>query len=229
MYSANFIRIAFYRKQRKSVRTRRRPLACELLEDRTLPSTLIQVANVDGYVADANQDGVFDTVNTTGTLVQTSLIASTGTATDQSCSAPAYYNYNTSYSGNLPLGQEFKPAVSSLSFVDLVIADAGSDTGPGANFLVKVHSGTITGSVLGTSATVFVADNTNITGTSNYTHFTFTVPIAVTSGSTYVLEIVQTGSIVPGNSNFMMTSDNPNGANIYTPGRGVIHGTPVTT
>jgi VCBS repeat-containing protein len=204
-------------------------LEVRLLEDRTLPSTLIQVANADGYVADANQDGIFDTVNSTGTSVQTSLIPSTGPATDQSCTAAAAYNYNTSYSGNLPMGQEFKPALSSLSFVDLVIADAGSDIGPGANFLVKIHSGTITGAVLGTSGTVFVADNTNITGTSNYTHFTFGSAIALSPGSAYVLEVVQTGSVVPGNSNFMLTSDNPSGANVYTPGRGIIHGTPVTT
>src|SRR4029077_2694294 len=116
--------------------------------------------------------------NTTGSAVQTSLVASTGVTTDQACSAAPWQNYNTSYSGNLPLGQEFKPSLSSLSFVDLVIADAGSDIGPGANFLVKIHAGTITGAVLGTSATVFVADNTNITGTSNYTHFTFSSPIA---------------------------------------------------
>src|SRR6266478_969524 len=115
------------RKSKKYTRPSLWRPSMQMLEDRTMPSTLIQVANVDGYVADANQDGVFDTVNTTGTSVQTSLIAGSGSSTDQSCSAPAYYNYNTSYSGNLPLGQEFKPNLSSLSFVDLVIADAGSD------------------------------------------------------------------------------------------------------
>ncbi len=200
-----------------------------LLEDRLAPATLIQVANADGYVADTNQDGVFDTVNTTGPSVQTSSIPAANPVTDQSCVAPAYYNYNTSYSGNLALGQEFKPTQSSVSFVDLVIADAGSDIGPGANFLVKIHAGTIGGTVLGTSATAFVPDNTNITGTTNYTHFTFASPVAVTPGSTYVVEVVQTGSIVPGNSNFMLTADNPNGADVYTGGRAIIHGTPVTT
>ena len=51
----------------------------------------------------------------------------------------------------------------SLSFVDLFIEDHGSDSGPGANFTVRIRSGTISGTVLGyTSA--FVADNTNLGG-----------------------------------------------------------------
>jgi hypothetical protein len=49
-----------------------------------------------------------------------------------------------------------------LNFVDLYIGDAGGDIGPGASLKVVIHSGSITGTVLGTSNTVFVTDNTNI-------------------------------------------------------------------
>ena len=56
----------------------------QLLEDRTAPATLIQVANVDGFVSDANLDGNFDTVNTTGGAVQTSNVAASGATIDQS-------------------------------------------------------------------------------------------------------------------------------------------------
>src|SRR5262245_1890415 len=163
----------------------------EILEDRTVPSTLVQTANADGYVADVNQDGIFDTVNTTGTSVQTTLIPASGTTTNDQVNTPSLYTtYSTSYSGNLPMGQEFRPTMSSVGFVDLYIEDHGSDTGPGANFTVRIRAGTITGTVLGyTSA--FVADNTNLGGGSIYTRFAFSAPVAVTPGATYVIEIVQ--------------------------------------
>jgi hypothetical protein len=156
-------------------RTKRWRPTVEVLEDRTVPSTLIQVANADGYVADNNLDGIFDSANTTGSSVQTSLISSTGTTTDQSNTPAPYQTYSTSAGSNLPMGQEFKPTLSSLSFVDLFIEDHGSDTGPGANFTARIRAGTITGTVLGyTSA--FVADNTNLGGGNTYTRFNFRRP-----------------------------------------------------
>jgi hypothetical protein len=68
----------------------------------------------------------------------------------------------SSASENLPIGQEITPTFNSLNFVDLYIGDAGGDIGPGANLRVVIHSGSITGPVLGTSNTVFVPDNTNL-------------------------------------------------------------------
>jgi VCBS repeat-containing protein len=53
--------------------SRRRP-TLEILEDRTVPSTFSQVVTVDGYAADTDDNGAFDTVNTTGTDVQSSLL-----------------------------------------------------------------------------------------------------------------------------------------------------------
>src|SRR5262249_39765663 len=156
--------------KRPGKRRRYGHLACEVLEDRTVPTTLTQIANADGYVADSNQDGIFDTVNTTGTSVQTSLVPATGTTTDQSNTVNPVQTYNTSAGINLPMGQEFRPNLSSLGFVDLFIEDHGSDSGPGATFTVRIRANSITGTVLSyTSA--FVPDNTNLGGGSTYTRF----------------------------------------------------------
>lgn len=204
----------------------RQPLGLELLEDRTLPSTWIQIADVDGYVADANLDGVFDTVNTTGVSVQTSQIPS-GPLTDQSNTASPYYVYNLSAASNQPLGQEFRPTLSALNYVDVFIEDAGSDIGPGANFQVKIHADTITGAVVGTSDITFVPDGTNTGGGSTYTRFNFSATAALNPGATYVLEVLQlsTGS---GTANFGLVGDNPN-IETYSAGRAILDGTPVTT
>ncbi len=211
---------------RKAPAKRRRVCFFEALEIRDLPATFTQPAAMDGFVADTNQDGVFDSVNTTGNDIQNSLIAGTGQVTDQSVTSPAWQAYNTSYNGFIPLGQEFKPTQSSLSFVDLFLEDAGSDIGPGANFQVKIHSGTITGPVLGTSGTVFVPDGTNTGGGSTWTHFAFT-PISLTPNNTYVMEVTQVGNIVAGNSNYMLVGTNPSGTDVYPAGRAILQ-TPVT-
>src|SRR5688572_11615679 len=123
-----------------------RRLSLEHLEDRTLLSNWFRVADVDGFVADANLDGVFDTVNTTGTLVQTTSIPS-GPTIDQSNTATPWTNYNISASSNRPIGQEFVPTSTGLNYVDLRVADAGSDIGPGASFQVRIRSGSITGTI----------------------------------------------------------------------------------
>jgi hypothetical protein len=68
----------------------------------------------------------------------------------------------SSASENLRIAQEFTPTFNSLNFVDLYIGDAGGDIGPGASFKVVIHSGSITGTVLGTSNTAFVPDNTKL-------------------------------------------------------------------
>jgi hypothetical protein len=64
---------------------------------------------------------------------------------DQSYVPTTGQGFNSSFAGNLPIGQTFTPTLNSLSFVDLYIGDAGSDIGPGASFEVKIHSGSIGG------------------------------------------------------------------------------------
>jgi hypothetical protein len=131
--------------------------------------------------------------------------AGAGFVIDQSSTGPLGQGYNTSSSINLPLGQEFKPTLSSLDFVDLVLGDADTGIGSGASFQVKIHAGTITGTVLGISNTVTLPDGFNLAGGNEiYTHFTFAAPVALTPGATEVIEIVQLPPIGAGNDNFLM-------------------------
>ena len=134
--------------------------------------------------------------------------------------------YNLSSTSNTPIGQEFIPSLGAMDFVDLFIEDAGSGAGPGANVLVNVRSATIAGSIVGTSLTTFVPDGTNTGGGSTLTRISFASLVPLVPGSTYVLEVQQTGSIVVGNSNFGLAGDNI-GAGAYGNGRAIIDGNPV--
>ncbi len=158
-----------------------------------------------------------------GCLARTSL----GDIIDQSYIPVSGQGFNTSVPGNLPIGQSFTPTLSSLSFVDLYIGDAGSDIGPGASFQVVIHSGSISGTVLGTSNTSFVPDNTNL-GVGLYadfivTRFTFPTPLSLVPNSLDVIEFQQLPPIVTGNSNFAAYGG-PLGGSTYPGGDGIVHG-----
>ena len=134
------------------------------------------------------------------------------------------YDYNTSYAGDLPIGQSFTPSLTGLNFVDVLLQDAGSDTGPGASFQVKIHSASITGSVLGTSNVTAVPDNLNLGLGSNegYTRFLFPSTVSLTPGQLDVLEVVQLQPITSGNFNFALTGNNNTTG--YTLGDAIING-----
>jgi hypothetical protein len=160
-------------------------------------------------------------------LLGSALGSARGDVIDQSYLPTTGQGFNVSASVNLPLGQEFTPTLSSLNFVDMFIGDAGSDVGPGASFRVLIHSSTITGTVLGTSNTVGVADNTNL-GVGNYanfivTRFTFASSVFLTPGQLAVIEVQQQGTIVPGNSNFLAYGG-PLNSSTYAGGRGIVNG-----
>jgi hypothetical protein len=160
-------------------------------------------------------------------------VAGAATATradmiDQSNTATVTQFFNTSPGtfSNLPIGQEFTPTLTSLNFVDLHIDDVGSDIGPGADFQVNIRSGTINGTIVGTSSTTFVPDNTNLGGGGNIiTRLSFPTAVTLVPGNVYVIDVVQLAPFVPGNANFGIDG---NFGNTYAPGRAIIAGTPNT-
>jgi hypothetical protein len=118
-------------------------------------------------------------------LPYTALAAST---VDQgNASAPLFGGATFGYID--PAGQEFTPAVNSLTAVDLMLSGGNSFLGPGSNVVVNIRQGTIAGPVLG-SASQFVSS----TAPPALVNFTFATPIAVTPGSTYVIEASTPGS-----------------------------------
>ena len=146
---------------------------------------------------------------------------------DQSFIPPAFSGLVYSIAPNVitPLGQEFRPTLASLDFVDLWIGDGATDIGSGASVMVSVHTGAINGPTVGTSTATFVPDGTNLGGGSTLSRFKFTSPLLLVPGSTYVLDVFQTGSIVPGNQNFGWGGSYA-GAGTYPDGRMIVQGNP---
>jgi hypothetical protein len=146
---------------------------------------------------------------------------------DQSYVPVTGQDFNTSDSGNLPLGQSFTPTLGSVDFVKLYIQDAGSDIGPGTSFEVMIRAGTIGGAILGTSNVVSVPDNLNL-GIGLFANFTttrfdFAAPIALTPGQVYVIDIVQLPPIVTGNFNFA-AGGGPLNSSAYAGGTAIVNG-----
>ena len=119
-----------------------------------------------------------------------------------------------------PSGQEFIPTQTALSFADFFVEDGGSDIGPGCNIRVDVHSGTMSGPVVGSSQVLLAPD-----GMNGYMRFPFATPAPVTPGNTYVLEAVKLSSGT-GTLNYFIVA---NLSDTYLRGRPVRSGTPVAT
>jgi hypothetical protein len=85
-----------------------------------------------------------------------------------------------------PPGQSFTPALSALNFIRLNFDDGRTFDGFGATVYVNLRSGSITGTILGTSTPV--AMRPTFAGVTN---FLFATSIALTPGTTYFMEVVQ--------------------------------------
>jgi len=80
------------------------------------------------------------------------------------------------------MGQEFRPALNSLSFIDLMIWDFfGQGSGPG-NLQVNVRSDTINGPIIGTSSILILQR-----GFQGIAHFDFPGIVPLNPGSLYVM------------------------------------------
>ena len=83
-------------------------------------------------------------------------------------------------------GQSFTPSLSSVGFIRLMLDDGDVVNSGGATVLVNLRSGSITGLVIGTSASVHMFN-----GFSGPATFLFPSPISVAPGTTYFIEAVQ--------------------------------------
>jgi hypothetical protein len=85
---------------------------------------------------------------------------------------------------NPPIGQEFKPSLNSLDFVDLrTHAGGGAATG---TFEIRIHAGSIAAPVLATST-----PNIMTNGDETVVHFEFPSSVSLIPGDLYVMEFAQ--------------------------------------
>ncbi|TAK95432.1 MAG: PEP-CTERM sorting domain-containing protein [Verrucomicrobia bacterium] len=82
-----------------------------------------------------------------------------------------------------PIGQSFVPGLNSIGFVRLNLRDLNPANSLGATVIVNLRSGSITGSVVGSTDPVFMAD-----GFNGYPDFFFSTPVSLTPGTTYFLQ-----------------------------------------
>ena len=88
-----------------------------------------------------------------------------------------------------PFGQSFTPSLSAISFIRLKFSDANLSDSLGATLYVNIRSGSISGTILGATATV-----TMVNGFAGVADFFFTVALALTPGTTYYFEpVLQSG------------------------------------
>ena len=86
-------------------------------------------------------------------------------------------------------GQSLTPTLASVGFIRLNLNDANPNSGLGATMYVNLRSVSITGPVLGSSATFFMPD-----GFAGVTNSLFIAPVAVTPSVTYFFEpLIQSG------------------------------------
>jgi hypothetical protein len=103
---------------------------------------------------------------------------------DQQSSDESYYLEGGVALGLQPLGQSFTASLSSVGFIRLYMYDGL----PGANsavVAVNLRSDSITGTILGTTASLTLVD-----GRSGPVDFYFTTPVGVVPGATYYFQPV---------------------------------------
>ena len=83
-----------------------------------------------------------------------------------------------------PFGQSFTPTLDSIDFVELQLYNGGPNT-----IDVNIRSGSITGTILGTSLPITMSANS-----SGIFDFLFSNPITVTPGTQYFFEPVESSN-----------------------------------
>ncbi len=95
---------------------------------------------------------------------------------------------------NQPIGQSFTPSFPFVGFIRLDLFDGSPSNNLGATLYVNLRSGSITGTVLGSSGSVSLPDGLGRFGTPAYIDFYFFNPISVSPGTPYYFQpVVQSG------------------------------------
>ena len=105
----------------------------------------------------------------------------------QSSTNSGYYGYGggPTYQRLLPTtGQSFTPNLSSIDFIRLSIADGNPGDGLGSTWFLDLHSDTIHGPILGTTALVDLQDT--FAGAADF-YFPSTIPL--TPGTSYWFDL----------------------------------------
>jgi len=111
--------------------------------------------------------------------------------------------------GNEPIGQSFIPSLSSVAFVSLYLKDGSSGNNLGATVYVNLWSGSIGGTLLGSTDPVSMPDG--FIGSAN---FFFSDSISLVAGTTYYFDVtIQSGSDFWGISQFNLNY--PNGMEYF--------------
>jgi hypothetical protein len=91
---------------------------------------------------------------------------------------------------NQPLGQSFTPTLTSVGFIRLQLFDGDIIIGSGATLHIDLLTGSITGSLLASSDSVFLPNGFN----GDFANFIFSTPVPVTAGTTYYFQpIIESG------------------------------------
>lgn len=94
-----------------------------------------------------------------------------------------------------PMGQSFMPTFTSIKFVQLAFYDLNAGNSQGVSIYLNLRTNSITGTILASTAPVFMPDSFGIGGgAAEVTNFFFASAINLTPDAVYCLElIVQSG------------------------------------
>jgi hypothetical protein len=108
-----------------------------------------------------------------------------------------------------PMGQSFTPSLSAIEFVSLYLFDGDFENALGGTVLVNLRSDSITGTILSSTAPVFIPD-----GFFGTTNFSFNTTVAINPGTIYYLEpVIQSGN--PDIGSYITDASYTGGSEIY--------------
>ncbi|HVM50115.1 MAG TPA: PEP-CTERM sorting domain-containing protein [Candidatus Acidoferrum sp.] len=126
------------------------------------------------------------------TILLLSALAAPGQGTmvyDQQSATNRSFYAGYPFQAEQPAGQSFTPALNTVGFVQFEFIAPSPGAGLGATVFVNLRSDSLTGTILDSTAPVFMPN-----GFNGITNFLFSAPVAVTSGITYYLQpVLQSG------------------------------------